>query len=117
MVEREFFEGIKNDKNIVIYGAKVIAKTLIKRMKYIGIFPKAVVVSDKSKNEMGIEGYLVKNLDEIENIPGCTFIIAVSEKFVDELKDLLTKKGAKNILVFTNELYIEAVNNNTINYF
>ena len=116
MVEREFFEGIKNDKNIVIYGAKVIAKTLIKRMKYIGIFPKAVVVSDKSKNEMGIEGYLVKNLDEIENIPGCTFIIAVSEKFVDELKDLLTKKGAQNILVFTNELYIEAVNNNTINY-
>ena len=39
MEEREFFESIRDEKNIVIYGAKKMAQELIKRMKYIGIIP------------------------------------------------------------------------------
>ena len=110
MEEREFFESIRDEKNIVIYGAKKMAQELIKRMKYIGIIPKAVVVSDKSKDEIGIEGYTVKNLDELGNIPECTFIIAAGEKFKNEIESNLKTKGAKKIYALTWGLFLEIEN-------
>ncbi len=116
MGEREFFEKIRDDKNIVIYGAKKIAQELIKRMKYIGIIPKAVVVSDKSKDEVGIEGYIVKNLDELTNIPECTFIIAAGERFKDEIESNLKTKGAKKIYALTWGLFLEIENINKVNF-
>ncbi len=116
MEEREFFESIRDNKNIVIYGAKKMAQELIKRMKYIGIIPKAVVVSDKSKDEIGIEGYTVKNLDELGNIPECTFIIAAGEKFKNEIESNLKSKGAKKIYLFTWKLFLEIENINKANF-
>ena len=116
MTEREFFDSVKNEENIVIYGAKKMARELIRRMKYIGLSPKYVVVSDKSKDEIGVEGYLVKGIDEIDRVDECTFIIAANEKYVLEIEKMLRGRGAKKIYILDWNLFLEIENNNKNNF-
>lgn len=98
MTERELFEQIKNDNNIMIFGAKVTARNLIKRLKDVGIDFAGVVVSDIKSNDIGIEGVRIKEIREIDNFEEITFIIATGIQYQDEIERTLLDKKAKKVV-------------------
>lgn len=117
MNERSLFLELRDCENIAIFGAKNIAKNLVKRMKYLGILPDLIIVSNLADNDIGIDGIKVKELNEVKNIEKFTCIIATVELFHDEIEKSLYEKGVKKILKITSDINEEIIIKNKNVYF
>lgn len=103
---------LKESKEIVIYGARIVATEvahcLMGNPYHLSI--KRFIVSDKEGNPERLLGIPVIDLEEAEDKHrDATVVVAVMEKYLDEIIETLQKKGFQDIipLSFESDLWSE----------
>ena len=90
---------ICNNKYIIVYGAGAIAREVINCLDLKDIIVTGIAVSDVTNNKKSLLGNPVKELNDYLNIKDeCLVIIAVSEKFSEEIRKNLDEQGFKNYI-------------------
>ncbi len=92
---REYF---KKHKNVYIYGAGVAGRRNKQLMEQIGLFPKGFVVSCGERKAEEYEGLPVCEIQEMQCDEETGIIIAVKDKFKDEITDSLKEYGVKDYI-------------------
>jgi rhamnosyltransferase len=83
-----------------IYGTGLWGIRSLRMMETIGKRPKAFLVSDKNRVEKAFDGIPIYELSEVELTDKCGVILAVSAKYVEEIKELLAEKNFNNFMVY-----------------
>jgi len=86
--------------DIYVYGAGFFGIRSFHMMEMVGKTPKAFIVSDGEQTEKELHGIPILNLSEVELSEKCGIILAVSSKYVDEIKKILAKKKFNNFIVY-----------------
>lgn len=95
-------EYIKQYKNIIVFGAGIVAIELIDSLKEYCIRTTAVAVSDKSINMKQIDGIDIYQIEELTDMQeDALVIVAVLVRSQEPIKDKLKKLG------FRNAMYID----------
>ena len=94
-------------KHIYIYGAGKLAENVISNFPIEKDF-SGVVVSKKINCPEMIDGYKVREVDDIDSVKDSAFILALSEKYWDEVISNLINK-------FGNDLCIYGLNGMIVN--
>jgi len=105
-------EKIKNSKQIVIYGARTVAKEVANCLMGAPYFMKidAFMVTSLEGNPQELMGIPVVDYKEgKEKFPDAVILLAVMEKFADEILALLEEEGFQNVipLTFESDLWSE----------
>jgi hypothetical protein len=98
---------LKNYKRTVIYGAGYFAKLLISEMSEHGLAIDYCVVSSKNNSQDEIEGVPMYEFSEcIEDIRNgdVIVIVAVTEKYEDEIVNILIENDINNYLLATDHV-------------
>ncbi|MBR3624497.1 MAG: hypothetical protein IKN43_14250 [Selenomonadaceae bacterium] len=98
-------EKLCHANNIWIYGAGVFARRVLYffKMPYF-IKIRGIVVTDKKNNADSLEGYKICAIDEIEKTNFPLFIIAVSDKYKNDVVQELQSRGFDNY-IFLEETF------------
>lgn len=98
----EKLEKIKTFKDnfdqIYIYGAGVRCRDCLKICRALNIKPQGIVVSEK--NVENVEGIPVMTVKKFEQSPSRGIIVAVVEKYQEEIMAVLEKKKISNYILF-----------------
>lgn len=94
---QEIYQKLNKVESVYIYGAGIYARRAITFLDRMQIAVKGLLVKEKENNPRAVCGIKVYELEEIKE---CTelIIIGVSNKFREEVLDLLTERGFRNIL-------------------
>lgn len=99
------FDNLKNrieqNDRIIIYGAQHHAHSMYTALRIL--FPKIMIpyfmVTEKEGNPNTIENVIVKSLGECDlEDKNTVILVAVSEKYYNEIEELLYHKGFRNII-------------------
>lgn len=102
----EVVERLKNSRQIVIYGARIVAGQVANCLMGApyNLNIAAFLVSGKEGNPDEIMGIRVLTLEESgEKYKDALVIVAVLEKYLDDIMENLRKEGYSDILLFTFE--------------
>lgn len=94
-------QKIEKKVSIIIYGAQNHAHCMYMALNILfpGIIIPYFMVTEKEGNPDTIENVVVKSLNECDLEDGKTAVmVAVSEKYYDEIEELLYNKGFQNII-------------------
>lgn len=86
--------------DIYIYGTGFFGTRSLRMMETIGKKAKAFLVSDGERTAESLQGIPVLELSEVELNNKCGIILAVSSKYVDEIKKNLDEKKFDNFMVY-----------------
>lgn len=106
MIENKSIDQIINSSQLIIYGAGIIGRSVLKCLtnKPYNLSIDKFMVSDKKNNLAEIQGIQV--IDVQEGLPykeTATILIAVIDKYYQEIYELLQQNGYKNIISLTFE--------------
>ena len=109
---KETVERIKNSKHIVIYGARTVAKEVANCLLGAPYFftIDAFMVTSMEGNPKELMGIPVLDYKQgKEKFPDAVVLVAVMEKFADEILQLLNEQGFQNVipLTFESDLWSE----------
>lgn len=100
----ERFEKIKSFKGdfdeIYIYGAGVRCRDCLKICRALNIKPQGIVVSDGNGDIETVEGIPVMAVKEFEQSPSRGIIVAVVEKYQEEIMAVLENYKINNYILF-----------------
>ena len=100
----ERFEKIKSFKGIFdeiyIYGAGVRCRDCLKICRALNIKPQGIVVSDGNGDIETVEGIPVMAVKEFEQSPSRGIIVAVVEKYQEEIMAVLENYKINNYILF-----------------
>lgn len=105
--EDELYHAINGYKKILIYGAGVVGRLTLKRIKQFDLITKKIyfVVKNKTGNPTEIDGVLVKELKGEES--DAVLLVATLENLHLEIGNYLKKCGFKNIFFIQEPLLQE----------
>lgn len=94
---KKFFQKF-ND--VYLYGAGIYGRRSLRFLEDAGLKPKGFVVSHSHKdmNCLELDGYPVRDLEEIEVDGKVGIIVAVGIAHIDEIIQVLEKKGIQNYI-------------------
>lgn len=78
----------KMHNNLYLYGAGIVGKGLFNELEHIGVQVQAFLIT-KGKNEREFEGVPIVCIDEIEILEPASIVLAVGEKYKEEIKEKL----------------------------
>jgi hypothetical protein len=109
---KECAEKIMNSGCLVIYGARIVAKEVANCLMGNPYNKKieAFMVSDRAGNSEEVLGRPVITIEESqEKYKNALIIVAVLEKYLDEIKETLSKYGFENVIYcgFESDLWSE----------
>jgi lipopolysaccharide biosynthesis protein len=88
--------------DIYIYGAGVYGSKSFRMMQAICKTPKAFLVSDGKRVRKDLYGIPILELSEVELNDKCGIILAVSSKYIDEIKRSLDEKK-NNLMIYIDK--------------
>lgn len=95
----EMINQIRKQRNVIIYGAKDIAREVRTILEKNEIYNYVFAVSD-NRNESSVAGKKIYNIDELKDMrDDAIVIIAISKRHQDAVREKLDIIGFKNILV------------------
>lgn len=89
---------IRTASKRVLYGAGNISIDVLVNLKKYGIYFDYVVVTDKRTATEKIDGIQVIAIDELKTDENMCIVVGTSEKFHQEIKELLNKRSFNNIV-------------------
>ncbi|MBE6085492.1 MAG: glycosyltransferase [Selenomonas ruminantium] len=90
-----FFAG---DKEVYIYGAGKMGNKLRESLVEMGIKIKGFIISKKTDDIKEVAGVKLYSLNELlDNLSRICIFLGVSVYYIDEIKEILLKNGAKHI--------------------
>ena len=92
------FKRINNQ--IYLYGAGTRCRDCLKICKVLNINPQGIVVSDGNGNIENVEGIPVITVEKFEQSPSRGIIVAVVEKYQEEIIATLEKNKINNYILF-----------------
>ncbi len=102
----EVVDQMKQSEQIVIYGARIVANEVVNCLmgEPYHLTVKAFLVSEKQGNPNSIMGIPVMTVKEgKERYKNALVLVAVLEKYYNEIMETLQKEGFKNIISLTFE--------------
>lgn len=93
----EIYQRLKTEESVYIYGAGIYARRAIAFLDRMQIAIKGLIVDKKEKNPRAVCGIKVYELEEIKDYDELV-IIGVSNKYKEEVKNILYEKGFSDIL-------------------
>lgn len=95
----EQLKAILGAKEIILYGAGVVAEDVIYSLKNLGLEIKYLAVTEASKNHKELYGIEVKEISTLlEYKDTAAIVISVKKQFVEEIMQSLEAAGFKNIV-------------------
>lgn len=94
--KEEYKRFFREFDDVYLYGAGVYGRRSLRFLEAIGLNPKGFIVSHKDVNCSELDGYPIKDLEEVEWHEGTGIIITVSVTHVDEITETLEKRGFYN---------------------
>lgn len=94
----EDLRKLKESPYIILYGAGHMAIEILDVLEDEGIAVTAVAVTSLAGNPAYLRGMKICNIDELSEHRDADVILGVSDKFADEIKDLLAKKGFLSVI-------------------
>lgn len=91
-----------NGSKLYVYGGGAVAEYLIRTLNEYDIAIDGVLVTDKSSSKHTLLGHRVRGVDEVNFIPEeDVVIVAVSERFQEQIQRTLQERNVKKIIPFT----------------
>ena len=99
-MDDKYLNKLLENKNYIIYGAHLIAADFHRYVVKIGINAKCMgfAVTSTSDNPLEIDGIKVMPLDNYVFSEIDVVLIAMPEKYHKEVKEILLKRGCKNVI-------------------
>lgn len=109
---KELVEKLQKEEHIVIYGARIVAKEVAVCLasEPYNLSISAFMVSALEGNPEEINGVRVIDIQEgVRRYPKACIVVAVLERYLQEIKETLKENGFENIvyLTFENDLWSE----------
>lgn len=105
MEKRNLFKEDIKEKNIVVYGAGVIGKSVVERLIFDDLeqYIKAIVVTEKENNPDSILGIPVLGIKNIvAEISDCIILVAVGKKVQSAVLEYLSVLQLSNVYTMDN---------------
>lgn len=104
--KRQLLEGLKQEKNVLVFGAGVMGKKVRSFLDKNGVTMESFVVSDMAKNATIVDGLQVKCIDDYMDARNdCVVIIATYPDKQEEIKEILHNKGFEKIYLLSREKF------------
>lgn len=112
--EKKLLEKIKNENNIVIFGAGKYGQAFLRFLKKNHVLDKVVyvIVSNLKGNDREIESIPVITFDELQRIGKIKIFITVGEKIQSEIKEYLEKNQYQQYEIVRDE-FLYHISNET----
>jgi len=95
---------IKRKKNVVVYGAGIRARAILKYLFYLGVDVKFVIVSNPENNPEMVFGKRIIGVEKVgDMLKECTIIVATLEKTQPEILNILAKKKVREIIPLSDK--------------
>lgn len=98
--KNEILRFVENNKRIYVYGAGKTGKDCLAFLKRLGKLPTGFVVTKLLGQEQAIEGVNIYELQDLVNVKDVGIIIAVGEKYKEDVVLALGEKGIYNYIEF-----------------
>lgn len=92
----EIYKRLKTVESVYIFGAGIYARRVIAFLDHMQIIIKGFIVKEKKKNPKAMCGIKVYELEEMKECKE-PIIIGVSDKYKEEVKNMLYEKGFPDI--------------------
>ena len=101
IVTDDQIDKLRNQENIIIYGAGRAAYNLYKFLSDKGIYVKDIVVTDTERNPKYLCGKEVKCVDQYDDRKDeTTVLIGVTSKYASEIAESLKERGFSHVMMF-----------------
>lgn len=87
---------LNQNRGVYIYGAGKIGKRMARALKQLGYEVEGFVVSDGKREKINIDNIKVFELGELKEEADMGIVIAVMDKFQEEIREILIHKGFHN---------------------
>lgn len=103
---------IRRFKEVCVFGAGHVAKSIIISLGEYQVYPKKIVVSRPEENPANYMDYTVVGIEDISESEKdeCLFLVAVKEVSQYHVIRKLQKRGVKNIIAVSKEMRISLMN-------